>query len=138
MTTTPPAPAHVSVSDDPDHLLDDAVPLDRRVHLELANAVLNPPTDESTLRPVDCEQIALELAGHARVVADDVRRRSAHLPADSPTRILTEAILGEADRRLNVRPRPTLPSAQNRARLLRTLYERLDSLPPAPSTSPPT
>lgn len=136
MTSTPPPRAQVE--DDPEQLLDDVVPLDRRVHLELADTVLNPPTDNSTLRPIDCEQIALELAGHAQVVADDVRRRCDQLGARDPKRILTETILSEADRRLSVRPRPTLPSAQNRARLLRTLYERLDSLPPVtPATPPP-
>jgi hypothetical protein len=135
MTSTPPPTAEVE--DDPEQLLDHVVPLDRRVHLELADTVLNPPTNNSTLRPVDCEQIALELAGHARVVADDVRRRCALLPARDPKRILTETVLAEADRRLNVRPRPTLPSAQNRARLIKTLYERLDSLPPVPDASPP-
>ncbi|MER7938817.1 MULTISPECIES: restriction endonuclease [unclassified Streptomyces] len=135
MTTTRPPTAEVE--DDPEHHLDDVLPLDRRVHLELAAAVLNPPTDASTLRPVDCEQIALELAGHARVVADDVRRRCALLPARDPKRVLTEAVLGEADRRLSVRPLPTLPSAQNRARLVKTLYERLNSLPPVPTATPP-
>ncbi|MFM9815657.1 restriction endonuclease [Streptomyces scabiei] len=135
MTSTPPPAAEVE--DDPEHRLDDAVPLDRQVHVQLADAVLNPPTDNSTLRPVDCQQIALELAGHARVVADDVRRRCAQLGSRDPKRILTETVLAEADRRLNVPPRPTISSAQNRARLLKTLYERLDSLPPVPDASPP-
>ncbi|NGO12570.1 restriction endonuclease [Streptomyces sp. HC44] len=136
MTSTPPSPGQVT--DDPEQLLDASMPLDRRLHLQLAATVLNPPTQESTLRPLDCEQIALELTGHARVVADDVRLRCLRLPDDSPERILTETVLGEAGRSLSVPPRPTLPSAQNRARLLRTLYERLDSLPPADTNQPTT
>jgi hypothetical protein len=100
----------------------------------LATAVITLPTAGDALPPKDCEQIARLMAGHARLVAEEVEALCAQLPRRSPLRPLTETVLGEARRRLSVDPRPTVVSAQNRARLVRILYERLDrlqSLPPS-------
>ncbi|MFF8317916.1 DUF6415 family natural product biosynthesis protein [Streptomyces bobili] len=94
----------------------------------LATAVIALPTTGDTLPPKDYEQIARLLAGHALLVADDVQALCARLPRLSPLRPLTETVLGEAHRRLSVDPRPTLASVQNRARVVRILYERLDRL----------
>ncbi|MFK8850122.1 DUF6415 family natural product biosynthesis protein [Streptomyces sp. Ac-502] len=103
-------------------------PLDREPYLSLAQAVLAWPGPEAALAPRDCEQITLQLADHARTVTEDVRRRCAGLPKNSAVRTLTETVLGEADRRLSVRPRTTLAGAQSLARLVRALYERHDRL----------
>ena len=59
-------------------LIDAGLPMGRGPHLLLAKAVLADGADE--LRPLDCEQIALQLTGHARAVASDVRRLLAPLP----------------------------------------------------------
>lgn len=121
---------------DPQRLLD-SLPLDREPHLLLAAAVLALPRKGSSLPPADCEQIGLQLAGHARVVADDVRVLYDRLPVRSTLRPLTNAVLSEAAGQLSVAPRPTVVSVQNRARLVCTLYRRLDELtsaiPPRPS-----
>jgi hypothetical protein len=118
---------------DPDGSLAREIPLDREPVMLLATAVIALPTTGDTLPTKDCEQIARLLAGHARLVADEVRALCAQLPRRSPLRPLTETVLGEARRRLSVDPRPTLASAQNRARVVRILYERLDRLAAAHS-----
>ncbi|MFI1600399.1 restriction endonuclease [Streptomyces venezuelae] len=59
-------------------LIEAELPLDRAPHEGLVTAVLvwkNPK-----LTPRDYEQIALQLTGHARAVAADVRRHVAALP----------------------------------------------------------
>ncbi|MBT2511328.1 restriction endonuclease [Streptomyces sp. ISL-98] len=123
---------------DPHGLLTREIPLDREPIMLLVTAVIALPATGDTLPPTDCEQIARLLAGHARVVADDVRALCAQLPRRSPLRSLTETVLGEARRRLSVDPRPTLASAQNRARVVRILYERLDQLQAAGYGLPPS
>jgi len=111
---------------DPYGLLDAELPLDREPNLQLAKMVLN--LKPGVLPTCDLAQIALQLTGHARAVADDVRRRHEDLPPDSGARALTDVVLGEATRRLSVRPYGTLACAVNRARLVKALYERLDAL----------
>ncbi|MGX1114831.1 hypothetical protein RKD37_000194 [Streptomyces ambofaciens] len=76
----------------------------------------------------DYEQIALQLTGHARAVASNVRRRADHLPKDSGPPALADIVLREAEGRLSVTIEGTVRCVQNRARLLRALYERLDRL----------
>lgn len=122
----------VTVLCDPDGSLTRDLPLDREPVMLLALAVIALPTTGNTLPPGDCEQIARLMAGHARLVADEVQALCAQLPRLSTLRPLTETVLGEARRRLSVEPRATLASAQNRARVVRILYERLDRLQDLP------
>jgi hypothetical protein len=56
-------------------------------------------SDDTVLPPSDCDQIALQLTGHGRAVALDVRRHCGKLPILNATRILTEVVLAEARRR---------------------------------------
>ncbi|MFJ2833578.1 DUF6415 family natural product biosynthesis protein [Streptomyces sp. NPDC087263] len=126
-----------TVRRDPHGLLANDLPLDREPIMLLATAVIALPVTGDTLPPQDCEQIARLLAGHARLVADEVQELCARLPRRSSLRPLTETVLGEARRRLSVDPRPTVASAQNRARVVRILYERHDRLTAAdPGMSP--
>ncbi|MFF5303494.1 DUF6415 family natural product biosynthesis protein [Streptomyces sp. NPDC013161] len=107
-------------------LIEAELPLDRAPHEALVTAVLawkNPD-----LAPRDYEQIALQLTGHARAVAADVRRHAAALPRNDGRGALAEVILREADRRLSTPLTGTAQCAQNRARLVRALYTRLDRL----------
>ncbi|WP_245971028.1 DUF6415 family natural product biosynthesis protein [Streptomyces rishiriensis] len=127
MSDTPVQTSH-AVLCDPDGWLTRTLPLDREPVMLLATAVIALPTAGGPLPPTDCEQIARLMAGHARLVADEVETLCAQLPRRSPLRPLTETVLGEARRRLSVNPRPTVASAQNRARVVRILYERLDRL----------
>ncbi|WP_432105961.1 DUF6415 family natural product biosynthesis protein [Streptomyces sp. bgisy091] len=113
---------------DPDGARDREVPLDRNPIMMLATAVLALPVTDSALPPRDCEQIARLLAGHARLVANEVSVLCSQLPDHSPQRPLTEIVLGESRRRLSVDPHATLASVHNHARLVRMLYERLDRL----------
>lgn len=80
------------------------------------------------LEPRDDEQIALQLTGHARAVAADVRRHAAALPKNDGRGALAEVVLPEADGRLSAPLERTALCAQNRARLVRALYTRLDRL----------
>ncbi|MDX3433904.1 DUF6415 family natural product biosynthesis protein [Streptomyces sp. ME01-18a] len=117
---------------DPRGLLAWEIPLDRELMTLLATSVNALSSTGNTLPPADCEQIARLLAGHARIVADELERRHALLAEDSTQRPLTEIVLEEARRRLSVCPQPTLTSARNRARLVHSLYERLDRLQEPP------
>ncbi|MGY3676439.1 hypothetical protein ACVWXU_000062 [Streptomyces sp. TE33382] len=67
---------------DPDGLIEGELPLDCEPYECLVTAVLA-WTGEDTLTTRDLEQIALQLTGHARAVASDVRRRANQLPKDS-------------------------------------------------------
>ncbi|MFL5997843.1 MAG: restriction endonuclease [Streptomyces sp.] len=111
---------------DPRGLNEAQLPLDRAPHEALVTAVLawkNPD-----LAPRDYEQIALQLTGHARAVAADVLRHAAVLPKNDGRGALAEVVLREADGRLSVPLEGTARCAQNRARLVRALYTRLDRL----------
>ncbi|MBA2951763.1 DUF6415 family natural product biosynthesis protein [Streptomyces himalayensis] len=121
---------------DPEGHLDAELLLDREPHMVLVKAVLAWTNPGDALQPRDCEQIALQLTGHARAVAADVRRRCEQLPSDSEMRALTEVVLAEASRRLSTPIQATVASAQNRARLVRALYERLDRLQAANPATP--
>ncbi|MFE6625193.1 restriction endonuclease [Streptomyces sp. NPDC057740] len=122
---------------DPRGLIEAELPLDRAPHEALVTAVLawkNPD-----LAPRDYEQIALQLTGHARAVAADVRRHAAALPKNDGRGalaevVLAEVVLREADGRLAAPLEGTVRCVQNRASLVRSLYTRLDRLTePAPA-----
>ncbi|GGX46363.1 DUF6415 family natural product biosynthesis protein [Streptomyces chryseus] len=112
---------------DPDGLIEAGLPLDREPYESLVTAVLA-WTGEDALTTRDYEQIALQLTGHARAVASDVRRRADQLPKNSGPKALADVVLREAEGRLSVPIEGTVRCAQNRARLVRALYERLDRL----------
>ncbi|MGW1305723.1 DUF6415 family natural product biosynthesis protein [Streptomyces sp. NPDC002514] len=112
---------------DPTGLIEARLPLDREPYECLVKAVLA-WTGEDTLATRDYEQIGLQLTGHARAVAADVRRRAGQLPKDSGPRALADVVLREAEGRLSVTLEGTVRCVQNRARLVRALYERLDRL----------
>ncbi|MFH8343043.1 DUF6415 family natural product biosynthesis protein [Streptomyces sp. AM6-12] len=111
---------------DPDGVLDD-VPLDRERHQLLVRAVLA-VTDPAGLAPADCEQIALQLTGHARVVARDVEQLAGQFPERDGRRVFSEDVLERARELLALPLEPTLRCAQGRARIVRDLYARLDRL----------
>ncbi|WP_069772163.1 DUF6415 family natural product biosynthesis protein [Streptomyces sp. LUP30] len=119
---------------DPRGLIEANLPLDRAPHEALVTAVLawkNPD-----LAPRDYEQIALQLTGHARAVAADVRHHAAALPKNDGRGALAEVVLREADGRLAAPLEGTAHCVQNRARLVRALYTRLDRLTePAPAAT---
>ncbi|MEU2770817.1 DUF6415 family natural product biosynthesis protein [Streptomyces diastaticus] len=112
---------------DPDGLIEAGLPLDREPYECLVKAVLA-WTGEDTLTARDLEQIALQLTGHARAVASDVGHRADQLPKDSGPKALADVVLREAEGRLSVPIEGTVRCVQNRARLVRALYERLDRL----------
>lgn len=117
---------------DPHGLIEAGLPPDRAPYEALVTAVL--AWKEPHLQPGDYEQIALQLTGHARAVAADVRRRAAALPKSDGRGALAEVVLREVDGRLAVPLERTAYCAQNRARLVRALYTRLDRLTdPAPA-----
>ncbi|MFF7954087.1 DUF6415 family natural product biosynthesis protein [Streptomyces griseorubiginosus] len=116
-----------TVLHDPDGLIEAELPLDREPYECLVKAVLA-WTGEDTLAERDYEQIGLQLTGHARAVASDVRRRANQLPKDSGPRALADVVLREAEGRLSTTLEGTVRCVQNRARLVRALYERLDRL----------
>ncbi|OEJ22248.1 restriction endonuclease [Streptomyces agglomeratus] len=112
---------------DPDGLIEAELPLDREPYESLVKAVLA-WTGEDTLATRDYEQIALQLTGHARALAADVRRRADQLPKSSGPWALADVVLREAEGRLSATLEGTVRCVQNRARLVRALYERLDRL----------
>ncbi|MFF2060970.1 DUF6415 family natural product biosynthesis protein [Streptomyces sp. NPDC058200] len=118
---------------DPDGLIEAELPLDRAPYECLVEAVLA-WTGEDTLAIRDYEQIGLQLTGHARAVASDVRRRANQLPKSSGPRALADVALREAEGRLSTTLEGTVRCVQNRARLVRALYERLDRLEAALAT----
>ncbi|MFB7852660.1 DUF6415 family natural product biosynthesis protein [Streptomyces sp. NPDC056053] len=123
-----------TVLHDPDGLIEAKLPPDRAPYEALVTAVL--AWTDPDLDPHDYEQIALQLTGHARAVAANVRHHAAALPKNDGRGALAEIVLREADRRLSLPPTGTAHCAQNRARLVRALYTRLDRLTePAPATT---
>ncbi|MFE2473470.1 DUF6415 family natural product biosynthesis protein [Streptomyces mirabilis] len=126
-----------TVLHDPHGLIEAELPLDRAPYEALVTAVL--AWKDPHLEPRDYEQIALQLTGHARAVAADVRRHTAALPKNDGRGALAEVVLREADGRLSAPLEGTARCAQNRARLVRALYTRLDRLTePLPAATWPT
>lgn len=115
-----------AVLHDPHGLIEAELPLDRAPHEALVTAVL--AWTDPHLEPRDYEQIALQLTGHARAVASDVRRYAAALPKSDGRGALAEVVLREADGCLSVPIKGTAQCVQDRARLVRALYTRLDRL----------
>ncbi|MGW0536562.1 restriction endonuclease [Streptomyces sp. NPDC003032] len=105
-------------------LIEAELPLDRARYEALLTAVLAWTDPHRT--PRDYEQIALQLTGHARAVAADVRRHAAALPKNDGRVALAEVVLRAAGGRLSAPLEGTAGCAQNRARLVRVLYERLN------------
>ncbi|MFF3019762.1 restriction endonuclease [Streptomyces sp. NPDC057939] len=123
-----------AVLHDPDGLIEAELPLDRAPHEALVTAVR--AWNDPDLASRDYEQIALQLTGHARAVAADVRRLATALPKSDGRGALAEVVLREADGRLAVPLEGTARCVQNRARLVRALYTRLDRLTePAPAAT---
>ncbi|GHA72023.1 hypothetical protein GCM10010372_83680 [Streptomyces tauricus] len=102
------------------------MPLDRTTHERVVRAVLA-WSDPDMLRPDDCEQVGLLLAGASRAVADDVRALAVRLPEDDGRRLFAEFVMGQTDDCL-ARASRNLLRIRDRARTLRALYERLDRL----------
>ncbi|MFE4539691.1 restriction endonuclease [Streptomyces scopuliridis] len=111
---------------DPEGRLTEELPPDRSVHEQVVRTALSwsSPLD---VPADDVAQVGLLLAGAARVVADKVRARADRFPEDDGRRLFAELILQEADGRLS-QPCTSLHRVKNRARLIRSLYERLDRL----------
>lgn len=123
-----------TVLHDPHGLVEAELPLDRAPYEALVTAVLAWKNPDLELR--DYEQIALQLTGHARAVAADVRRHATALPKNDGRGALAEVVLREADGRVSVPLEGTARCAQNRARLVQALYTRLDRLTePAPAAT---
>ncbi|MFJ7786677.1 restriction endonuclease [Streptomyces albidoflavus] len=122
-----PAPSTYTVLHDPEDLIEEQLPLDRHPYESLVKAVLT-WTTQDTLTSCDYQQIALQLTGHARAVASDVRRQADRLPKGTGPRALAELVLQETDQCLTTPLRGTARCAQDRARAVRALYERLDRL----------
>lgn len=76
---------------DPTSAVTGGLPLDRDPHLALVAAVLAWGPAPVGVRAADRAQIGLQLTGHARCAAADVRHRFEALPADSELRALTKS-----------------------------------------------
>ncbi|MFK0297213.1 restriction endonuclease [Streptomyces sp. NPDC090442] len=114
---------------DPDRFLDAGVPLDRAAHLRLAREVIAAGVGGAPrLTPEDYQQAALQLTGHAQLVAREVRAACEYFASYADARVLAELVLDEAERRMVLPLRGTMQCATMRARLVRSLYERLDRL----------
>ncbi|MDN3262889.1 restriction endonuclease [Streptomyces sp. CSDS2] len=111
---------------DPEGRLTAELPPDRTVHEQVVRTAL--AWSSPLVVPADdVARIGRLLAGAARVVADEVRVHAERLPEDDGRRLFAELILQEADGSLS-QPCTSLKGVQNRARLIRALYERLDRL----------
>ncbi|MER8096823.1 restriction endonuclease [Streptomyces goshikiensis] len=82
----------------------------------------------SHLDDCDHEQIALQMTEHARGLACDVHRHALRLPERDGRRALAEVVLGDAERILAEPLEATVACVQDRARMIRALYARLDRL----------
>ncbi|GHB75726.1 hypothetical protein GCM10010331_74430 [Streptomyces xanthochromogenes] len=111
---------------DPDGRLAAELPPDRTAHEQVVRTALAWPSPLDIPAP-DVAAVGHLLAGAAWVVADAVRICADRLPEDDGRRVFAELILQEADGCLS-RPCTSLERVQSRARLIRSLYERLDRL----------
>ncbi|PJN13940.1 restriction endonuclease [Streptomyces sp. CB02120-2] len=121
------------VQRDPENLLGTQSSLDRGPYEALVSAVL--AWKSSHLDDCDHEQIALQMTEHARGLARDVHRHALRLPEHDGRRALAEVVLGDAERILAEPLEATAACVQDRARLIRALYARLDRL--AAAFAPP-
>ncbi|MEU5736117.1 restriction endonuclease [Streptomyces antimycoticus] len=125
---------------DPQDHFEAELPLDRETYQRLVDAVLGWDGDPG-LHEGEYQQIALQLTVAARAVAGDVCRTADQLPADHPARVLAEDVLEDSRRRLSRALQGTGRCVQDRARLVRALYGRLDRLTEvidSPGTIPET
>lgn len=106
-----------TVLHDPDGLIEAELPLDREPYESLVKAVLA-WTSEDTLAVRGYEQIYLQLTGHARAVAADVRRRASQLPKSSGRRAFADVVLREVEGSLCATLEGTVHCVQKRARLV--------------------
>ncbi|MFI8266705.1 DUF6415 family natural product biosynthesis protein [Streptomyces sp. NPDC085665] len=121
---------YYSVVHDPEGRLGHELPLDREPHLRLAALALS-WTPQSVPPAADTALILLELTGHARLLRDELVDQLERLPRDCVLRQLLAYTLAEAERRLSPAassPCGALAHAQNRARLVQSLYAALDRL----------
>ncbi|WP_435853925.1 zinc finger domain-containing protein [Streptomyces sparsogenes] len=77
---------------------------------------------------LDAQLDSLAETGVTRVFSEKISTRAAQLPKDDGPRALADVVLREAEGRLSVTIEGTVRCVQNRARLVRALYERLDRL----------
>ena len=119
---------------DPAGLIEAGLPFDRAPYEALVTAVLAWTTPD--LAHGDYEQIALQLTGHARAVALDVDRKAAGPAQHNGRRAPAGDVLRETARRLSLPMQGTAACVQDRARLVRELYERLDRLTRTPTPAP--
>ncbi|EDY46160.1 DUF6415 family natural product biosynthesis protein [Streptomyces sp. SPB074] len=119
---------------DPDALIEAQLPPHRAPYESLVNAVLA-WTDNNPLEARDYEQISLQLNAHARALATRIQHAAHPLPEDNGPREPAHLVLDEAHTLLAAPIKGTAHCVQNRARLIRALYERLDRLEAA---GPPT
>ncbi|MEU5163838.1 DUF6415 family natural product biosynthesis protein [Streptomyces sp. NPDC020875] len=124
-----------TVLHDPHGLIEAELPLDRAPHEALVTAVLAWNNDPD-LAPRDYEQIALQLAGAARAVSGDVRRAAGGLPGEDPARGPADRVLRETEQHLSAGLEGSMHCVQDRARLVRALYECLDRLADTTRTEP--
>ncbi|MFJ5680788.1 restriction endonuclease [Streptomyces sp. NPDC093097] len=111
----------------PDRDVEAGHPLDRAAHVQLLKTVLA-WHGEPGLPADDYRQIARQLTGAARVVADDVRATADRLPTEHAARLLAEYVLEQSTAALQAPIEGTARCVRTRARCVRELYERLDRL----------
>ncbi|MDH6624655.1 hypothetical protein M2271_002459 [Streptomyces sp. LBL] len=87
---------------DPEGLLGAEFPLDSEPYMKLVKELLDWP-DMADLSSSDCLQLALQLTGHGRAVAGEVRKLCDELAEGDEIRALGEVVLAEADRQLSAR-----------------------------------
>ncbi|MGA4946972.1 MULTISPECIES: restriction endonuclease [Streptomyces] len=122
-----------TVLHDPHGLIEAQLPLDRAPYEALVTTAL--ARTNPTLSVRDYEQITLQPTGHARAPAADIARHAAALPKHDGRGALADVILRETNRRLSIPAAGTARCVQNRARLVRALYARLDRLTAPPTTA---
>ncbi|MEU1273505.1 DUF6415 family natural product biosynthesis protein [Streptomyces sp. NPDC005799] len=113
--------------------------------LLVVEAALQWDLNSTDLPPVD---VALDMAEqftrYGRMVADELRTQCLRIPADSDAGLGAQATLGEAARRLNLKPlarsaapRSAAHRAQNLARLVQALNRAMDQVREEEAVSAP-
>ncbi|WP_327173796.1 hypothetical protein [Streptomyces sp. NBC_01335] len=114
VSAAPPSrPSTHTVLYDPDGLLEAGLPLDREPCESLITAVLAWACPD-TLAIRVYHQIALQLTGHARAVAAELRTRADRLPKSSGPKALADLVLREAEEQLSPLPGGTMSCVQAR------------------------
>ncbi|MEU9002093.1 hypothetical protein AB0D15_08950, partial [Streptomyces sp. NPDC048551] len=97
---------HAPHDSDAPHADPEEFPLDRATHEALADAVLGDTPDPHA----DLQLLALQLAGAARVIAEDLRRAADRLPPHHGLRALTDMLLEATDRATDRATAPEPPA----------------------------